>query len=1385
MERIPNSLAIEFDTFLNPLPSDDIPNDHLDIVYNGNDQIPVGNTPIPLNGIGANNIGNIEDDNWHTVAINYSFVNATQQCLTVSFDGVIVTNFCDNIIANALNGNMTAFWGFVAGTGNSNNNQIVEITKFFSANGASISGIDNLPAVNTPRPCIANTDFQLTPDLTWQTGAVWSTTQLNLNQRFVFEANVFLGDDNGADGIAFVLQDHANGINTIGRTGGNLGYGNQPGGNDLANAVNVTPSVAIELDVFNNGANFDDTAADHLDIIYNSNLNNDGIATNVGAQFANFNSVGLADLEDSSWHSIRIEWTPCADNQCLNIEIDGVLTATHCDNILDSVFNGNNLVNFGFTAGTGTQSNLQAFCITECRQIPVIQPLSVIVNDTSSCFGSFATLTSTTIGGTAPYNYAWTPNLATTQNLTNISIPGTYLLQVQDQDGCVTTDSATVSFTAPPTIRNGFDDQTICIGESISLTPTVLSVVGQLTYDWEQQNSTGIWTSAGTANAQGVLIISPTQNTSYKLTVTDINGCSSSDSLVVFAEECCPAQYNTNYLQIRADLSSTEITELSSYGINRVGSSNRFVINDGNVHLLPNKIYVENNLILQVANGSTADFTNADVVFGNCASISVNNGKVIAHNAVFRPCVETRSWSGIQIDFANNNLDALRLNECTFVNATVAIQNNYRGANPIVAEITNNLFTNCNRGINLQGFRGILLDGSISGNTFKIDNQVELISYCNQLANTNYFGIALGNLRFVDANVISQNNFIDGTSLNSNIIFEGMSIRGVRNANISTNNFTNNDRAITLFNSTEVTIENNSFEVTRRSNADDQRYQVTYGGNTGNSLALKTLIKNNSFKNTADYNISNIVDATNQLYASGAIFAEGSASQLRIEGNEIDGFEIGLFIRAESNGAGSGFMWYQAVNNQIKSHLVGIYQFGWTWNNAHPSFIGCNQISTYLDPAGANSALKRRGIVFEDHRNSTGRRTTIVDIHNNCINNTNIGVQFIHNQTGGNGYPMAPIFRGNYISNYTHVGLDIINMSNTWNNRTNVQNSFISNFGGLDIRQSMNLLGVALPNPAFFSTNDHFGLDGLGNVSPGIDISGTPTPASIACGNQDLGSNTTIGSIPWCDNENVTGRGSGAIILEILTNNDISLINDFEVKIDDLYEISPELVHATVISAIDLLSSDSEVNQLMTLIHSYQWNNNQTKWLNYHTRVRFENYSIANQILATIVPESLDEEDLQALEQVKINMSIDNQLIVENNSDINTLNSIIMNNGTYREDARLLLNITLGNNPYEYAPISLHAGSQNSTTNSDASESSFFTVYPSPTKDVINVRILQSQEIKWNTLQLFDSRGRVIVSETLKSYHSVIDVSKYDQGIYMVRLIGENGEQASERFIKQ
>ncbi|MCA6364075.1 MAG: gliding motility-associated C-terminal domain-containing protein [Bacteroidetes bacterium] len=147
------------------------------------------------------------------------------------------------------------------------------------------------------------------------------------------------------------------------------------------------------------------------------------------------------------------------------------------------------------------------------------------VTTDASCFGICdASATATPAGGTAPYDFSWTDannvviGTATNQNThaLNALCGGTYTLLVTDANGC--TDTQNVQVNEPPQVTALLTaaPQTICIGQTTTLTGTPGGGSGgPYTFNWSP-----VVTGSG-----AVVTDTPNATTTYTLVVRDINGC--------------------------------------------------------------------------------------------------------------------------------------------------------------------------------------------------------------------------------------------------------------------------------------------------------------------------------------------------------------------------------------------------------------------------------------------------------------------------------------------------------------------------------------------------------------------------------------------------------------------------------------------------------------------------------------------------------------------------------------------------------------------------------------------------------------------------------------------------------------------------------------------
>lgn len=75
-----------------------------------------------------------------------------------------------------------------------------------------------------------------------------------------------------------------------------------------------------------------------------------------------------------------------------------------------------------------------------------------------------------------------------------------------------------------------------------------------------------------------------------------------------------------------------------------------------------------------------------------------------------------------------------------------------------------------------------------------------------------------------------------------------------------------------------------------------------------------------------------------------------------------------------------------------------------------------------------------------------------------------------------------------------------------------------------------------------------------------------------------------------------------------------------------------------------------------------------------------------------------------------------------------------------------------------------------------------FTISPNPASSTINVYL--PKDFKNAKLSVFDVLGKEIFNVELNSLHSTINISKWNSGVYLVRIATETDSQ-TKRFVKQ
>ncbi|MCD4790468.1 MAG: T9SS type A sorting domain-containing protein, partial [Bacteroidales bacterium] len=67
----------------------------------------------------------------------------------------------------------------------------------------------------------------------------------------------------------------------------------------------------------------------------------------------------------------------------------------------------------------------------------------------------------------------------------------------------------------------------------------------------------------------------------------------------------------------------------------------------------------------------------------------------------------------------------------------------------------------------------------------------------------------------------------------------------------------------------------------------------------------------------------------------------------------------------------------------------------------------------------------------------------------------------------------------------------------------------------------------------------------------------------------------------------------------------------------------------------------------------------------------------------------------------------------------------------------------------------------------------FVTVYPNPGNGIFNIEI-SNKEMPNSSIQIFNSQGKIIFQNELSDYTETIDISKFDKGIYLLKVTSEN-----------
>jgi gliding motility-associated-like protein len=160
--------------------------------------------------------------------------------------------------------------------------------------------------------------------------------------------------------------------------------------------------------------------------------------------------------------------------------------------------------------------------------------LSAVTSFTqSTCGSSNGTADVVVSGGVGPYTYNWLPNGGTGSTATGIPA-GPYTCDITDANGCTMTASVTVPSAPGPVAVIGTPTNVLCFGGNTGSATASVSSGGTGPFSY-------LWSNNDNDSLAGNLIAG-----SYSVTITDVNGCTSTATVLITEPSLLTIQANAN-----------------------------------------------------------------------------------------------------------------------------------------------------------------------------------------------------------------------------------------------------------------------------------------------------------------------------------------------------------------------------------------------------------------------------------------------------------------------------------------------------------------------------------------------------------------------------------------------------------------------------------------------------------------------------------------------------------------------------------------------------------------------------------------------------------------------------------------------------------------------
>ncbi len=206
--------------------------------------------------------------------------------------------------------------------------------------------VSNSFVISGDASAVSGSEIQLTPEANNQRGTAMYNNLIDFGTSFSFSFEAYLGNNDGADGIAIVFHNDPSGTSAIGADGEGMG------------ASGIQNGIVLELDTYYNPSQGDVTG-DHGCIWESDNISNRLTSP-----------LAVGEMEDDSWHTVVVTWN--ASSNTIFYTIDGNTAGSYTGDIINNYFSGSSDVYFGFTAATGGETNVHSVRFSDFCNLPAL-----------------------------------------------------------------------------------------------------------------------------------------------------------------------------------------------------------------------------------------------------------------------------------------------------------------------------------------------------------------------------------------------------------------------------------------------------------------------------------------------------------------------------------------------------------------------------------------------------------------------------------------------------------------------------------------------------------------------------------------------------------------------------------------------------------------------------------------------------------------------------------------------------------------------------------------------------------------------------------------------------------------------------------------------------